>query len=282
MTKPSNKKLVLYGLIIIIVFIITSAGLAYFNPSDDPLTSSFKRIYPAAMVGSKLVSVKEADDFINLARTMDESTSKPDAYTTFLRRQQEQVLLGKLGMKLASDDLTDEQKFYTQGNEEAYQELIKTYFQNDERLFVTNVVYPEVVESKLQIKYNSDFNLNQLIYQKAESILEQLNQGKKFEDLAKQYSDDKQTGQLGGDLGFFQHGQILPELEKEIAIRKVGEVKDLVITRQGYDIVMPLDTAEKDNQKLWHAKHILIQTEGFEQWLAGQLKGIPVKTFKSY
>jgi parvulin-like peptidyl-prolyl isomerase len=257
--------------------------MAYFTPFSDPVTESFKKLYPAAFVGAKPVSIEDSDEFINLAAKMDPSANKADVYNNFIHRNQQHELLSKLGIKLESDAVSDEKQFYLSGNEDAYNEFIKTYFKGKEELFVQSIVEPEVVESKLQIYYNADHNLNSEAYAKAQDILNQLNSGSKFEELAKQYSDDKQTGQLGGDLGFFKHGQILPELEKQLSIVKVGEVyKQIIATRNGYEIIYPVEVSQQNGQKLWHAKHIVIQTTGFDDWLTKQLATISVTKLKRY
>src|SRR5581483_8455008 len=185
---------------------------------SDPVSKSFKKLYPAAIVGGKPISIEDADEFVNLARGMDTTVSTATVYQTYLTHQKSEALLKNLGVKLSSDAVSDELNFYTQGSPQTFDQLIKDYFGGSQKLFTSEVVYPEVVEANLRIKYNSNFNLNSAAYQKAEGILEQLNQEKSFEDLAKANSDDKQTAQFGGDMGFFSHGQILPELEKEISV----------------------------------------------------------------
>jgi hypothetical protein len=279
---PTNKHVVWIGSGIIIIFILASALDAYATPWLDPVSKSFKKLYPAAFVDQTAISIEDADSFVALAKNMDGSVSSIQAFNTYLGHAKSELLLKKLGIKVKSDVATDELNFYKKSNPDSYSQFLEKYFRNSDRLFTQNIVFPAVTEVQLRIKYNSDFNLNKDAYQKAENILERLNAGEKFENLAKQFSDDKQSAQFGGDLGFFEHGQILPELEQRIVLAKSGEVHDIIVTRDGYEIVLPIETSMIEGKKMWHAKHILIATSGFDQWLADQTKDIKVKTLKKY
>ncbi|MBX4204650.1 MAG: peptidyl-prolyl cis-trans isomerase [Candidatus Doudnabacteria bacterium] len=277
---PKPKHLFWAGIAIILGFLLISVTIAYATAWQDPISKSFKKLYPSALVGSVPVSIEDSDAFVALASKMDGNVSGADAFDMYLKHIKSDLLLKRLGLKLPSDAISDELYFYKKSPE--YDNFLRTYFRGSEKLFKENVVAPQAVEARLRIKYNSDFNLNQKSYQKAENVLERLNAGEKFEDVAKQFSADKKSAQFGGDLGFFEHGQILPELEKAITVAKIGEVHDIIVTRDGYEIVYPIETSMIDGKKMWHAKHILIETTGFDPWLANLLGDMPVKKIKNY
>lgn len=71
------------------------------------------------------------------------------------------------------------------------------------------------------------------------NLKQQLKEGKTFEDLAKDYSDDRNTKDKGGDLGFIT--AYLPsgfyELENAMYNLKPGEVSDPIETKLGFHIV---------------------------------------------
>jgi peptidyl-prolyl cis-trans isomerase C len=77
--------------------------------------------------------------------------------------------------------------------------------------------------------------------QEAKNILEQLNAGKKFEELAKQFSSCP-SGQKGGDLGFFTRGKMVPEFEQAAFSMKKGQVSAPVRTAFGFHIIKVTDT----------------------------------------
>lgn len=80
--------------------------------------------------------------------------------------------------------------------------------------------------------------------QQAKDVLKKLTQNENFSRLAEQYSRDKATAKIGGDLGFFGRGRMVPEFEAVAFNLKVGEVSGPVKTRFGYHIVQVTDRKE--------------------------------------
>jgi len=73
---------------------------------------------------------------------------------------------------------------------------------------------------------------------KLKSFKKQIESGKaKFEDLAKQYSQDPGSKLKGGDLGFFGKGQMVPEFEKVAFALQEGELSNPVKTDFGYHLI---------------------------------------------
>ena len=76
--------------------------------------------------------------------------------------------------------------------------------------------------------------------EEANNILVELNAGGDFAQLAKKYSKDL-TKDRGGDLGYFQKGQMIPEFEKVCFELSPGEISGIVKTRFGYHIIKLTD-----------------------------------------
>ncbi|HET9472314.1 MAG TPA: peptidylprolyl isomerase, partial [Steroidobacteraceae bacterium] len=57
----------------------------------------------------------------------------------------------------------------------------------------------------------------------AQKVIDQLNRGTSFEDLAKRLSNDKSSAVRGGDLGWFPPNQMAPSFGDAIALLKKGE-----------------------------------------------------------
>ncbi len=77
----------------------------------------------------------------------------------------------------------------------------------------------------------------------AQAIRSQLSNGADFAKLAREKSIDS-TAVRGGDLGFFQKGQLIPEFEAVAFRLSPGETSDVFQTQFGYHIIQLTDRAE--------------------------------------
>ena len=77
--------------------------------------------------------------------------------------------------------------------------------------------------------------------QKAKDIIKKLKNGESFDDLAKEYSDDTSNKDKGGDLGYFNTGDMLEEFEKAAFALKKGEVSEPVETQFGWHLIKLTD-----------------------------------------
>jgi parvulin-like peptidyl-prolyl isomerase len=73
----------------------------------------------------------------------------------------------------------------------------------------------------------------------AEYVLEELSQGEKFEDLAKDLSECDSASK-GGNLGLIVSGQVAPEFERALYHLAEGELSDPVETEYGFHIIQRL------------------------------------------
>ena len=79
-------------------------------------------------------------------------------------------------------------------------------------------------------------------------IKERLEHGESFEDLAKQYSDDG-SGKSGGDLGWVNPGDTLPEFEKTMNALAIGEISAVIKTQFGLHVLQVLERRSQDMSK---------------------------------
>lgn len=95
--------------------------------------------------------------------------------------------------------------------------------------------------------------------QKAKDIIKKLKNGESFDDLAKEYSDDTSNKDKGGDLGYFNTGDMLEEFEKAaFALKKGKYTTTPVKTKYGYHIILKTD--EKEKPSLEDKKEEIIST----------------------
>lgn len=93
--------------------------------------------------------------------------------------------------------------------------------------------------------------------EEARQVLDRLIDGEDFEDLARRFSDDPGSRQIGGDLGWFRRGTMVNEFEDVAFALPSGHFSDLVETEFGFHIIK-VDRIRGAERK---ARHILIQPE---------------------
>jgi peptidyl-prolyl cis-trans isomerase C len=73
---------------------------------------------------------------------------------------------------------------------------------------------------------------------KAEAVLDSLKKGADFAAMAQRHSEDPGSKEDGGDLNFFQRGQMVPEFEEAaFALKNSGDLTELVRTDFGFHII---------------------------------------------
>ncbi|MCC3868308.1 peptidylprolyl isomerase [Terrisporobacter mayombei] len=77
--------------------------------------------------------------------------------------------------------------------------------------------------------------------EKAQSVLDKVKNNEDFANLAKEYSDDKNSGKDGGDLGYFAKSDKNIEFTKEVFKLDTNQVSNLIETPYGYHIVKVTD-----------------------------------------
>jgi len=84
---------------------------------------------------------------------------------------------------------------------------------------------------------------------KLEGIKERLdNKGVKFEDMARQYSEDGSANN-GGDLGWVNPGDTVPQFEKAMNELKPNQISDPIRTPFGWHLIQVLDRRQQDMSK---------------------------------
>ncbi|PYZ94109.1 hypothetical protein CR194_00775 [Salipaludibacillus keqinensis] len=72
-------------------------------------------------------------------------------------------------------------------------------------------------------------------------VLNQLNEGEEFSELAKEYSSDPGSKDDGGELGTFRRGTMAPPFEEAAFSLEIGELSDPVHSQFGYHIIEVTD-----------------------------------------
>ncbi len=83
---------------------------------------------------------------------------------------------------------------------------------------------------------------------KIDSIKERIDNGTKFEEMARQYSEDGSANN-GGDLGWVNPGDTVPPFEKAMNALGLGEISDPVLSPFGWHIIQVLERRQQDMTK---------------------------------
>lgn len=78
------------------------------------------------------------------------------------------------------------------------------------------------------------------------SLKERAEAGEDFADLAREFSEDIGSAAEGGDLGWTNPGQMVPEFEAAMAETPVGELSDPVQSQFGWHVLEVTDRREQD------------------------------------
>jgi peptidyl-prolyl cis-trans isomerase SurA len=84
--------------------------------------------------------------------------------------------------------------------------------------------------------------------QKMDNIKERLDNGEKFEALARQYSEDS-TASNGGDLGWINPGDTVPQFEKAMNELKDNQISQPVRTQFGWHVIQVIERRSQDMSK---------------------------------
>jgi peptidyl-prolyl cis-trans isomerase D len=89
---------------------------------------------------------------------------------------------------------------------------------------------------------------------RADDLLKQLKGGAKFDDVAKKYSEDPGSANVGGSLGWIGKGQMAAEFEKAAFSLPKGQMSDVVKSIDGFHIVRVDDKQEAHTKSLDEVK----------------------------
>ncbi|WP_168204120.1 peptidylprolyl isomerase SurA [Aliikangiella coralliicola] len=110
-------------------------------------------------------------------------------------------------------------------------------------------------------------------FDKLKLIRQRIVDGEKFEDLAIEFSDDKGSGSLGGDLKWSDPGTFVPEFTKAMEALAVNEMSEPVKTEFGWHLIEVLgrrnqdQTEEKKRERAYRILHNRKFEEEAQIWL---------------
>lgn len=110
-------------------------------------------------------------------------------------------------------------------------------------------------------------------------VLEKLQAGASFADLAAEYSTDTGSAEQGGDLGWFPRGVMVAEFEDAAFALNVGETSDLVATDFGFHIITVLG---KEVRALEPDLLDQVRQENFDTWFSAEQAKANIETLVQF
>jgi len=217
------------------------------------------------------VSDEEVDEVIN--RIMQENRLTQETMEAELRKEgktvedlREQIRAGLEQKKLVNREVRSKTVITDEMIQAYYEDHIEE-FESKERYRIQDIYLPftptDTPEERTHLR-----NL-------AKQILERLRTEGDFSSLAKRYSQGP-GAEAGGDLGFFNKGELEPVLEAAIEALSPGEVSPDIETTRGIHIIKltevekapakPLDKVEGTIRDLLYTREVDFR---YREWLSG-------------
>ena len=120
------------------------------------------------------------------------------------------------------------------------EKAVNEYYKNNPDKFIEG----ESIKAShilIMVDKNAAKDAKETAKKKIDGLLIRVKKGEDFAKLAKENSDDKGSGQNGGDLGFFSKGMMVPNFEKAVFSLKKDEISEVVETEFGYHIIKLTD-----------------------------------------
>ena len=249
MEKLKNNKFMI-GLALVIVVALAAIVGTNFSSKSETI---------ASVTGDKITS----DDLYEIMAAQYGSSIVDTLITNKVIEQEAE----KQGVKISADAIEEELDAFIEsyGGEESFNAALEQSgisldnFKYDIEIYLMTkeLMSPDIEvteedmetyfeENKAEFAQAEEVQASHILVEDeatAKEVLEKVNAGEDFAELAKEYSTDG-TAENGGDLGFFGTGQMVEPFEKAAFALEIGEVSDIVETEYGFHIIKVTDKQE--------------------------------------
>lgn len=272
-----------------IVIILLCACWAWlsFGPMNSLKQKVFSVLpFPAAVVADRPISLKSYITRYQLAQTFSRNSGQqqPDdlktlVFNRMIAETEIEALAKQHGVTATGPEIDQEFRWQQSQLQAQGQNLTQELAQYgiNQQTYKTELVKTNVMAANLTTWFYSQRNLNPEAYATADQILSQFQAGAKFEDLAKTFSQDEQSKALGGDVGFVELDQILPEVQNTLKDTSLGQAQ-LAATRYGLEIieVMSPDGNGANGATRLHLRQIFLAGQDFKTWYDQETKNFKI------
>jgi len=106
--------------------------------------------------------------------------------------------------------------------------------------------------------------------EEALAVIDRLNEGESFEDLAQELSIDPGSAAEGGDLGWFRRDDMVSPFAGAAFTLEIGEISEPVESQSGWHVI---EVLEREERELDEAALSRAQRSAYDAWLAGARAG---------
>ncbi|MBN1992528.1 MAG: peptidyl-prolyl cis-trans isomerase [Anaerolineae bacterium] len=101
--------------------------------------------------------------------------------------------------------------------------------------------------------------------EEAQAVINRLQAGEDFADLAGELSQDPGSAMSGGDLGFVPRGRFVSPIDEAIFTLPIGEISEPIETQFGWHV---LEVLARETRELSPADYRLSQQLAYSEWLS--------------
>ncbi|MBP9686681.1 MAG: peptidylprolyl isomerase [Candidatus Doudnabacteria bacterium] len=261
-------KYAVYVVLPVLVLVALAGGWFYFGkPSNAKQRVLATLNLPAGRVGSYTVGVDE----VMAWEELETKSQLPSEYSLQNSIRLRAVAAGKIGY----DVREVEQAFvYLQQDPE-----FGTYIQaSGAPLVKTTLATDYVVRYKLRQWYAAHPELESRYGTQVAAVQAALASGQDFAVVAAAYSADPATKYFGGDLGYVDVSAAVPEYASAVS-KLTPRTVTVLHTRYGTHFVELLEKAQNGDREVVRLREIVVETSGFDAWLAGQMGTLSVRWY---
>ncbi|MBI3260802.1 peptidylprolyl isomerase [Candidatus Berkelbacteria bacterium] len=235
---------ILFAFPLVILYIAAAVGFGvawYGYHSSKPIVGRSLQFFPfpAALVNGGVVWSAELNRQLNFVGQFSEKTGQSEALTQqappkIFDRLIENKMVAKeaerAGVRVSAAELNDAYKQVADrhgGQEEVAKVLANLYGMKPADF--KKLIAAELIKQQIRDELILNIKLRHILVKdesRAKQVIEKLKGGATFEDVAKEFSEDKDSRDKGGELGFIHRGQINDAVFNAAAAATVGQFSE--------------------------------------------------------
>ncbi|MFA6082234.1 MAG: peptidylprolyl isomerase [Patescibacteria group bacterium] len=282
--KRRSARSIFFSLVGLFVALIIAFAIAIYGFNVNNSSAKFMaRIipYPAVKVNWSLIPISDYNftydytkHFYDASKTSyDVTTVKKQVIDLLITDQLTANQATKNKIKVSQDEVNQAyQKLQEKsGKEELAKVLTDLYGLNEDQF--KNLIAKQLLKNKVQAWYQDkkqwrEVQVRHLLVKvdsgadqktidaaqvKAKDYLKQINGGKPFADMAKQYSEDTASNNNSGELGYLSRGQSVAEFDDAIFASSVkkGDILGPIRTTYGWHLILIEDIRGDNDFVIW-------------------------------